>query len=387
MSIRTLKGSYWVDFRHAYNRVRKRSPVQTMTGAKDYEALLRSRLMRGEPLEGPRKASAVSFSQFAWEWHEAYVKANNKESEQYNKAIYLRVHLVPFFGKMNLGDIAPEHIERYKAKKRGERLGDSTINLHLTTLAKCLKCAQEWNRILLAPHVAKIKASRPPKTFLTPQESEKLLTYVGEHSPAYYDLILLALRTGMRRGELLGLQWGDVDLERREITVRHSLVRGILSCPKSYKVRYIKMTGEVSEMLSRRRSRGGYVFHTESGDAWSYATIDRNLKIIGRNAGLPNVHWHAFRHTFASQLVSTGVPLHVVKELLGHSDIKMTMDYAHFAPSLYDGAVNVLDTLGKQAPVLALGQPVGNQPLIAAPTQTPEILEIGLMCQQKQAIM
>jgi integrase len=171
----------------------------------------------------------------------------------------------------------------------------------------------------------------------------------------------------MRRGELIGLQWGDVDLERRKIAVRHSLVRGVLSSTKSYKTRYVPMTAEVQEMLAGRHSRTGHVFKSADGGPCSYATMDRNLKIIGEGIGHPRLHWHTLRHTFASQLVSSGVPLTVVKELLGHSDIKMTMRYAHFAPSLYDNAVNVLDTIGKKLIETESRQQIGNPLLLAAP--------------------
>jgi len=385
MSIRLLKGSYWVDFRNGFQRVRKRSPVQTLAAAKDYEALLRSRLMRGEPLQETREPSAkTTFAEFAWEWHETYVRANNKASEQYIKAIYLRVHLVPFFGNLPLRDISSESIERYKGKKRAAGLSDTTINHHLTTLMKCLRCAQEWGRIPLLPKVRKIKTAPPPFDFLTPPESEQLLRYARLREPTWHDMILLGLRTGMRRGELLGLQWADVDLDKRKITVRHSLVMGLLSCPKNYRFRYLPMTQEVFEMLSERHSQTGYVFQGETGGASSPATIDRNLRRICKQAGMRHIHWHVFRHTFASQLVTAGVPLTVVKELMGHADIKMTTRYSHFAPSLYDSAVNVLDTLGK-LDTETLGQPMGNRAEITAPTTYDQFSIIRLNGQQKQA--
>ena len=383
MAVRKLRAAWWVDFRSERRRYRIRSPENSRAAALAFEHVLRVRLARGESLLPLLETKVTpTFAEFAQDWFETYVKANNKESEQYSKQIYLRVHLVPFFGHLSLADISSHHVERYKALKRSAGLKDTTINHHLTTFVKCLRCALEWGRISALPKVTKIRTAPPPFDFLTPQESEHLLSYAREREPAWRDMILLALRTGMRRGEILGLQWEDVDIDRGKITVRKSLVRGILSCPKNYRFRYLPMTQELRDMLLRRRKRSGFVFQAETGGASAKSTIDRNLTRICRQAGMRHVHWHVFRHTFASQLVGAGMPITVVKELMGHSDIKMTMRYAHFAPSLYDSAVGVLDTLGKPE-AKTLGQPVGNGVGIAPPLGSNLDAEIHLNGQQK----
>ena len=388
MAVRRLKGSYWVDFgatvRGTRLRVRKRSPVQTAAGSRDYETLLRSRLMRGEPLEDrPEPSAKTTFSEFASEWFETYVKANNKPSEQYHKSMVLRVHLLPFFGKLELRNVTAEHVERYKAAKRASGLAAITINLHLGMLAKCLRTAIEWNRVKEMPKIARLKVEQKMVSFLTPPESERLLAYARRHATEWHDIILLALRTGMRRGELLGLQWGDIDLERLKITVRHSMVMGLLGSPKNGRFRIMPMSPEVREMLAARTDKRGFVFQSVTGGASTKSTLDRNLRRICGGAGMAHVHWHTFRHTFASQLAASGLPLNIVQGLMGHSDIKMTMRYAHFSPTLYDRAVDVLDMLGKKEPEIIDGQPVGNRPQIAAPAAPTIDLNIRLSSQQK----
>lgn len=380
-----------MDFRYEYKRYRKRSPDNTRAGAQAFEALLRRRLARGEPMEPqkapPKPPECPTFAVFAREWFETYVKANNKPSEQYNKSTHLNKHLIPFLGKLKLGEITAEHVERFKAAKRKAGLAEKTINLHLGCLAKCLRTALEWGRIDRIPEIKKLKTQTPEMDFLSPQDSDRLLAYAHKYEPLWHPMILTALRTGMRRGELIGLQWDDVDLKRRKITVRRSMINGVMSSTKNYRTRYSPMTPEVYETLSRLTSKRGFVFKSETGGAISSSAAHRNLKGICEAAGLRPIQWHAFRHTFASQLATSGLPLNVLKDLMGHSDIQMTMRYSHFSPSLYDGAVDVLDVLGKKK-AENFGQQVVNTPKIALPE--PEILpspipQIVQGCQQKQA--
>lgn len=367
MAVRKIRDTWWVDFQIGRTRYRKRSPRNSRDDAKAFEALLRSRLSRGEPLIPAKTAASPLFQDFAAQWLNDYVKANNKESEQYNKEIYLRVHLVPFFGSKRLDEITPEQIEKYKAKKRSEKLSDVTINIHLTSLARCLRIAQEWGKLKDFPKLVKIKTSQSPVDFLQPNDSEVLLEHTRVNEPHWYEMILVALRTGMRRGELIALQWPDVDFIRRKITVRSSMGRFTIGSTKSNRIRHVPMTPEVLSVLAAKQRQKGFVFTSSSGGAVARNTMHQNLKRIGGQLGLGELHWHMFRHSFASHLVGAGVPLNVVKELMGHSDIKMTMRYAHFAPSMYDKAVDVLDSLGKSAEANEC-QPGVNTPLLGLPS-------------------
>ncbi|HEV7449430.1 MAG TPA: site-specific integrase [Candidatus Paceibacterota bacterium] len=175
------------------------------------------------------------------------------------------------------------------------------------------------------------------------------------------DMILTALRTGMRQGELRGLQWSSIHWENRTVTVRHSLNDRTkeLESPKSNRERHIPIDIDVYGVLFRRRKDTGYVFSDGDGKPFDSQYIIRRLDEIRSRAGLRKFTWHSLRHTFASQLAMKGAPLHAVQALLGHSSISTTMRYAHVAPSSLRTAVDMLNP--KTAMHTAFGQPAGNQ--------------------------
>jgi len=177
------------------------------------------------------------------------------------------------------------------------------------------------------------------------------------------EMILTALRTGMRQGELKGLQWSSIDWQNRSITVRHSYndYTKQLESPKSNRERHIPMDVDVYAMLFNRKKSTGYVFlnEHESNQPFKAHYLERRLKEICKAAGLRHIGWHVLRHTFASHLAMRGVPLNAVQALLGHSSITTTMRYAHLAPSALRAAIDMLNP--KTAVSASFGQPVGNQ--------------------------
>src|SRR5215475_10926426 len=122
MAVRLLKKSWWVDFQFEGKRCRKRSPENTRQGARAYELLLRQRLARGEAIDGPAPRQNPFFREFAWQWFDNYAVPNNRFSEQRIKRYTLKSSLIPFFGKMRVGEIRTYHIEQYKALKAKEGL-------------------------------------------------------------------------------------------------------------------------------------------------------------------------------------------------------------------------------------------------------------------------
>jgi integrase len=173
-------------------------------------------------------------------------------------------------------------------------------------------------------------------------------------------VILTALRTGMRHGELAGLQWPSIDWQNRTITVRHSRCArtGKLESPKSNRERHIPMDIDVYETLFKRKQSTGFVF-LDSGRSFAPKRLLGEFQEVRYKAGLRHLGWHTLRHTFASHLAMRGAPLHVVQKLLGHSTIATTMRYAHVAPSALRTAIEMLNP--KQAFNAEFGQPAGNQ--------------------------
>lgn len=342
MSVRRIRGWWWVDFRHEHRRYRKRCPANAKSAAHAYEAQLRQRLARGDSLEPP--PPAPTFAEFAATWFDTYVRTNNKPSEVRTKEIVLRTHLVPALGRKRMSDLGAHEVEAYKARATRAGLAAKTVNNHLAVLSKLLRCAEEWKVITSAPRIRRLSAPPAPFTFLTVAETRDLLADAAE--PDWNDMVRLATRTGLRRGELIGLRWSDIDLERRLLTVRHSVVDGIEGSPKNNRLRHIPLTDEVVARLTERRTRAraadSPVFAGQHGQPVTKSQMECGLDRMCRRVGLRPIGWHALRHTFASHLAMAGVPLPSIKELLGHATIEMTMRYAHLAPSSLRAAIDLL---------------------------------------------
>lgn len=346
-----------MDFRFNHARYRKRSPENSRSGAIAYETSLRHRLTQGERLD-TRDMEKLTFDRFAEAWFTSYVVTNNKASEQQAKRQILRTSLIPFFGKMPLDTIGKRDIELFKAREQRNGNANKTINNKLTVLRKCLATAYDWEVMQNAPPVIKQLKSSPPVTdFLSTEEAERLL----EHTEGItHEMILMALRTGLRQGEVLGLQWEAIDWENRVLTVRHSFCdyTRSLTSPKSNRERHVPLAHDIYELLRARRSDTGYVFTSQEGRPFLKSGHLRILKRVQKKAGLRKIGWHTLRHTFATHLVARGAPLRIVQELLGHSSITMTMRYTHVAAPNLRAAI---DLLGARNEVPhSFGQPVGN---------------------------
>jgi len=358
MSARHLGASWWADFHFNGTRHRKRSPDNSKAGAQAYEATLRQRLSRGESIEPEKMEIGTTFGEFVPEWFEIYVRSNCKHSEIQTKQGILKWHLVPWFGKMQLSKIEILHIEQYKAEKLKIGLSPKTVNNHLASLSRCLHCAHEWGRLAVAPpKIKRLKVSSHRIDFLSPIESRQLISDQSE--PMWNCMILVALRTGMRLGELLGLEWSDINWESRIITVRQSFVRGVMGTPKNGKIRYIPIAAEAYDALMNMRRVHGRVFVLPDREITHRVAANAINRVCKRTGVRKIGGWHLLRHTFASHLAMEGIPIPVVQELLGHSTIVMTMRYAHLSPSKLSESVTIFNSL-EEREMKKFGQQVGN---------------------------
>jgi len=297
----------------------------------------------------PKRKEVPTLAEFVSEF-EAYARANNKPSEVESKRIVLRKHIVPAFGRLRLDDIGERRIEAYKAKKLDDGLAKKTVNNHLTVLRRMLVLARRYKLIEHVPEVMWLRAPKPEFDFLTFEEADRLVaTADGE----WQAMIVVALRTGMRQGELLGLRWEDADLVAGKLHIRQAITRGIVGTPKSGKPREVPLSDQALASLKRQRHlRGELVFCDMAGRPLEKGECKWPLWRACKRAGLRRIGWHVLRHTFASHLVMRGIPLKAVQELLGHASIEMTMRYAHLSPSVRRDAVQALD-----GPAPAIGQP------------------------------
>lgn len=195
---------------------------------------------------------------------------------------------------------------------------------------------------------SRLSRSMGEMDFFTPEEIRLFLDNVN---PVYYTLFLTAVMTGVRRGELLALQWGDIDWNSNQISVRRSIYRGELVNPKSKNsIRRIVITPILRQALERHRLLGrkselGLMFSQESGLPLDPDNlINREFKPALDRAGLRRIRFHDLRHSYASLLISQGENIKFIQSQLGHSSAKTTLDrYGHLMPDLENDAARRLD--------------------------------------------
>lgn len=336
-------------FEHAdgrAERIRKKSPVQTRRGAEEYERQLRGSLLGGTYGKEGAGEAAPTLDEFA-ERFLGNADTNNKPSTAYAKKKIVENHLGPFFGAMRLNEIGPEDVERFKEQQVAAGLSPKSINNQLGALRRLLELAREWGRIAVAPKVKELRLPPQSFEFLTFDEADRFLAAAAER---WATALTVALKTGVRPGELRALQWPDVDLKAGKIVVRRTLWRKKEGTPKGGRSREIPLSPlalaalKKQQALTRLKSR--YVFADSLGDPLTEHPLEGVVQATCRRAGIAKsaeFSWHELRHSFASHLVMRGVPLKTVQELMGHATIEMTMRYAHLSPDVKRDAVAALD--------------------------------------------
>jgi len=276
-----------------------------------------------------------------------------------------RNHLVPFFGRIKLRELSPAHVRAFKARKIEEGLNPNTVGVMQGVLSTALNQAVDDDLVPSNPasRVKKaVKREQAPMRSLSQDEASKLLqAAVGTRDEA---LLTLALRTGMRQGELAALRWEDLAFDGKpSITVRHSAdtrTKTRVSTTKTGKERKIHIGPRTVEVLKAHRARQreermaatswtdpGLVFPNTKGKIRRRDSVMRSLRRFLKEADLPvDVRFHDLRHTAGTLALRQGVPLHTVSRMLGHSDPAMTLRrYAHVLEDMREDAAQAMDDL------------------------------------------
>ena len=246
-------------------------------------------------------------------------------------------HLLPVFGKLVLANVTPKLLAAYKTQRRLEQAAPATINKELQLIRHAYNLAMrewEWCRENPMHRVSMEKVRNDVDRWLTPDEEERLM---ASSSVWLREIIMFAVHTGMRQGEILNLQWQDVDFARSTLVVMKS---------KNGMRRTLPLNSVVYELLAAKQAKTGAtegrVFTTPLGNELKVRFLVREFCKARDRARIPDFRFHDLRHTFATRLVQRGVDLYKVQRLLGHKTQHMTQRYAHHSPeSLRDG-VNVL---------------------------------------------
>jgi integrase len=264
-----------------------------------------------------------------------------------------RLHIKPTLGSTQLEKLTAVQLEALYTQKLNAGLSARRVRYIHVTIRKALKDAVRLQ--LLSRNVA--DSAIPPRTAkqeiqsLTQQQMKALLE--AARGDKLYALYVLACTTGMRQGELLGLQWKDVDFEAGTLRVQRSVYDGVISPPKTAAGRRtIRLSKLAIAALKQHRSLAArqriceWCFPTTNGKTIGHQNLhNRSWKPLLKHAGLPHsVRFHDMRHSCISLLLARGVPIKVVSEMAGHADVSITLSvYGHVLPDMQSTAADGID--------------------------------------------
>ncbi len=295
-------------------------------------------------------------------WLENVHRSTIRPTTYLNYSKLLRNYLVPGLGKIKVQKLTPQQVQAFCAKKIHEGLSPKTVNNVHGLLHKALDNAVKWS--LLSRNVCDVvtppRIPHTEKTVLTKEQAHVLLKVAQKHR--LEALLTLAITTGMRRGELLALRWQDIDLSNGSLHVKRALnytteYGYTESEPKTVRSRRMIMLPKfvvvtlkrhkVQQEEQRDKVGGEWIekdllFTNALGDYYSPSTMVKGFDSLLVSAGLPHVRFHDLRHSAATLLLSMGIHPKIVQEILGHSQISMTMDvYSH---AMQEGATQQWDS-------------------------------------------
>lgn len=337
----------------------------TPAQARDKALLLSAQVVSGVDVQAEKKLKRIqgvknkhsTLNYFLETKYAPLVLTNHKSGSATIKR--LKSNFDKYFN-LPLKEINTWLIEKWRSEQLLRNKNPNTINRDIIALRALLSKAVEWGDLDEHP----LRTLKPLKTdntgkvrYLTPAEEQRLRQALLAREcmirkkrtngnkwrqergytllPGYQQesfinhlrpMVLLSLNTGLRRGEIFNIQWGDVDFSKKNLTIEGRYT-------KNSKTRHIPLNSEAFEVLKKwydQRSGDEFIFPNKIGEQIN--NVKRSWTTILRLADIKNFRWHDLRHHFASKLVMAGVDLNTVRELLGHADITTTLRYAHLAP-------------------------------------------------------
>jgi integrase len=290
------------------------------------------------------KKENVTLKAFFEQDYLAIAKADKRAKTVLREEGLFRLWINPAAGAMTMRDISPFDLERLKKHMAQEGQSPRSIEYALAVIRQIFNTAKRLGKFTGENPATKVKFPKPDNArmrFLTRQEAEALLSALRAKSVDVHDMTLLALYCGLRQGEILSLQWQDVDLETGTLTIRDAKAGS----------RIAFLTEKTRAMLKGRKAtqpNDALVFSGRAGRIARVShTFRRTVEELKFNENVSDarlkVTFHTLRHTFASWLVEAGQDLYIVQRLLGHKTNVMTQRYAHVGENQFKAAVNALD--------------------------------------------
>jgi len=285
------------------------------------------------------RARSVSLEQFVSEFL-AYGEANySPKTLTLCKAILGR--FLSFAGNVSLRELTCEHVDKFKAKRLRE-ISPVSVNVELRMLKAAFNTARRW-KLLEADIFEGVSLAQVPDRaplFFTRSDFQRLLECIKERW--LKDIVVFAVLTGLRRGEILNLKWSDVDLQGKLIHIHTSSTFRT----KQGRRRTVPLNDTATVLLSSKqgKSPSEYVFTLNDKKIYeNWVTHLFKSYVQKANLNDTRLHFHSLRHTFASWLVQDGASLYEVQKLLGHSSSKVTEVYSHLQPEHMHSTVNRID--------------------------------------------
>lgn len=303
-------------------------------------------------------SSNTKFGTIADSYLNRHCELNCKKSTKDLYENYIEVHLQDFKRKI-AKEICKRDFENLVLNLKQKGLSNKTINDIVSLVISIMNYGVDIGYLKTNP-VPKFKTLpriKPDLTFLDEIQQKVFLEQAKDCPEMYYAFFYTALKTGMRRGELLALEWSDIDFKNAKIWINKQIYRGITQTTKTGKERYVDMPESLIKVLKEHKQQGvlsKYVFHTNGKplhpynmeDTYFRPLLKRCNKVLSEENQIQKLRFHDLRHSFATYLLSRGVPVKYVQERLGHSTARMTLDtYAKVMPSVKFGALELLDNI------------------------------------------
>ena len=271
-------------------------------------------------------AGTVYFEDFAKEYIELYAKQNKRSWGRDETSLN---HLTPYFKGRTLASITPRDVESYKAMRKSEgyapgkgakvkEVKPATVNLELSCLKTLFNKAVEWGKAESNPaaKIKKFRVNNSREKILNADEARTLLENAG---PALRPVLVVALKTGMRLGEILSLKWTAVNFIKSYILIETS---------KSGKPRKVPMSTAVRETLKAQPRSADFVFYNPETKT-HVKTVKTAYKTACDNAKIKGLRFHDLRHTFATWYIEAGGDIVALSKILGHASLQMTLRYCN----------------------------------------------------------
>jgi len=336
MGIYTRNGKYYIDYYD--NRMQRHREYAGCTKREAEQALVirKAEIAQNKFGIGNGRSHTIRLNALADRYLE-YKKAHITNTSRIETIFRA---MLPFFGNRFIDEITSLMVEDYKIKRsrhikrNGEKISPACVNRELACLKHMYTMAITWGFIEHNPAkgVKLFRENNERLRYLTQDEAQRL---VEAATPHLKPIIIMALNTGMRYGEIAALKWKDVDLDGRNITITRS---------KNGQMRKVPINENLYETLLAHKGDvpgDGYVF-CQGGSGIPYKSVRKSFITATKAAGIDDFKFHDLRHTFASHLVMKGVGIATVKELLGHKTLAMTIRYSHLSDAHKKNAVNLV---------------------------------------------